>query len=77
MPKIAQDMLERAVGMELESRFIGESRWWPSSIEEAACILGAYAPSLDEAFAGLCNGKVVASPISEFRFVKLPDSMLL
>lgn len=73
MPSDAQAFADRAAGLQVESRLIGEDRWWPTSAEEAAKILGAYATSLDEVFARLCAGQVVASPISEFRFATNPD----
>jgi hypothetical protein len=73
MPSDAQAFADRAVGQQVESRLIGEGRWWPTSAEEAAQILGAYALSLDDVFDRLCAGQVVASPISEFRFVTKPD----
>jgi hypothetical protein len=74
MPSAAQVVAERAVGQQFESRFIGEYRWWPMSVEEAARTLAACGLSLDEVFARLCAGQAVASPISELRFMKTPES---
>jgi hypothetical protein len=73
-PSAARAFAERAVGQRFESRFIGESRWWPMSVEEAAPTCAACGLSLDEVFARLCVGQAIASPISEVRFMKAPDS---
>jgi hypothetical protein len=74
MASAAQVIVERVVGREFESRFIGENRWWPISVEEAARVLAVCGLPLDEVLARLCAGQPIASAISEFRFRKTPDS---
>jgi hypothetical protein len=59
----------RAVGSEFETRYIGESLWWPISAEELAQTLEGYHGDLDDCLRRMLGGEVLASPLAQFRLV--------